>query len=71
MILQPFGPRCAAIGTIDPLYCVLSKPDYYNDKTIYRVVAIVEKFYDILEHIHSESLECGHVGYKKTLFYVY
>ena len=39
-----------------------------NDKTIfghYRVVAIVEKFYDILERIHS--LESGHVEYKKTL----
>ena len=37
-----------------------------NDKTIfghYRVVAMVEKFYDILERIHS--LESGHVGYKK------
>ena len=31
----------------------------------YRVVATVEKFYDILERIHS--LENGHVGYKKTL----
>ena len=30
-----------------------------------RVVAMVEKFYDILERIHS--LESGHVGYKKTL----
>ena len=39
-----------------------------NDKTIfghYRVVAMVEKFYDILERIHS--LENSHVGYKKTL----
>ena len=37
-----------------------------NDKTIfghYRVVAMVEKLYDILERIHS--LESGHVGYKK------
>ena len=40
-----------------------------HDKTIYRAVAMVEKFYDIVEHIHS--LECGHVGYKKPLFYVY
>ena len=31
----------------------------------YRVVATVEKFYNILERIHS--LENGHVGYKKTL----
>ena len=29
------------------------------------VVATVEKFYDILERIHS--LEYRHVGYKKTL----
>ena len=29
-----------------------------HDKTFYRVVAMVEKFHDILEHIHS--LECGH-----------
>ena len=39
-----------------------------NDKTIfghYRMVAMVEKFYDILERIHS--LESGNVGYKKTL----
>ena len=49
---------------------------YLTDKTIfghYRVVAMVEKFYDILERIHS--LESGHVGYKKnpgrSMFYVY
>ena len=39
-----------------------------NDPTIfgqYRVVATVEKFYSILERIHST--ENGHVGYKKTL----
>lgn len=39
-----------------------------NDTTMfghYRVVATVEKFYNILERIHS--LENGHVGYKKTL----
>jgi len=31
----------------------------------YRLVATVEKFYDILERVHST--ENGHVGYKKTL----
>ena len=43
-------------------------PQNENDTTMfgnYRVVATVEKFYDILERIHS--LENRHVGYKKTL----
>ena len=44
-----------------------------NDDTTmfghYRVVATVEKFYDILEHIHS--LENGHEGYKNTLVEVH
>ena len=38
-----------------------------NDTTmfgLYRVVATVEKFYDILKRVHT--LENGHVGYKKT-----
>ena len=39
-----------------------------NDKTAFghhRIVATAEKFYDILERVHST--ENGHVGYKKTL----
>ena len=41
-----------------------------NDKALFghhRLVAIVENFYDILEHVHST--ENGHVGYLcKALF---
>ena len=40
-----------------------------HDKTFYRVVAMVEKFHDILEHIHS--MECGHCWIQTPLFYVY
>ena len=39
-----------------------------NDKTVFghhRIVATADKFYDILERVHST--ENGHVGYKKML----
>jgi len=38
----------------------------------YRIVATVEKFYDILKRIHQT--ENAHVGYRKTLnevFYIF
>ncbi|KAL5503358.1 hypothetical protein EMCRGX_G010290 [Ephydatia muelleri] len=59
--------NCSELELTDVL-CHPVKAKNENDKTIfghYRVVAMVEKFYDILERIHS--LESGHVDYKKTL----
>eukprot|EP00731_Ephydatia_muelleri_P013704 Em0007g1014a len=59
--------NCAELELTDVL-CLPVKAKNDNDKTIfghYHVVAMVEKFYDILERIHS--LESGHVGYKKSL----